>query len=692
METNFFDISSVAIIWASETEGKIGNTLLKNLKPFAGVKMGVNPKGGQREDVVFYPTVADLPNVPDVAVIAIPAKFAVQSLEECGKKWIKRVIIITAGFKETGNIEGEQAIIDIAQKYGISVLGPNCLGYVDVHKDLNLSFGGKQINKGNIAVVSQSGAMAVALMDWALGNQVGFSKLISLGNKAVMSGNTVLKLLAEDPNTSVIVVYLESINDGRTLFELTRWLSKKKPIIMVKSGLSTRGQAAASSHTGALSGANEVLKAAVDHSGIHFTSSLEDLTLRGEVFAKTANINIPDSLAILTNAGGPGVMVTDHCEMHNIAIANFSEAEQAILKEGMPDAASMNNPIDIIGDATSVTYEKALDNIAKLNRKDIGILVLLTPQAVTDVDTIAEKIVAWHKAHPSVFLMVSCMGEASVKNARQILRDNGILWYDYPRKAILAMRELMKQKKWAATPIETVEPLVQPDVAIVTELQQELAQEEKLCNNDLTAKILKTFGVNFLEDKIAHNEEDVVRIFSEAKNKLVAKIVSKDIAHKTDCGWVVIGISTLEWVKEAYNNILTNVKKHHPDAEIAGVMFQEMLPPSKEIFIGMQRDINFGEVLIVGMGGIFVNVYEDVSMELSPVSKAEIKNMFTKLKGYPILDGARWDTPVDLDSLVDMVFGVASLFRALPQIKEIDINPAFANEHGSIIVDAKLYV
>lgn len=689
--TNFFDISSVAIIWASEAPGKIWNDLLKNLRNFKWKKMWVNPKWWSFEDITFYESIEKLPFVPDIAVITIPAKLVLQSLEECGQKWIKRVIIISAWFKETWNFEWEEAIKSIAKKYGIKVLWPNCLWYIDAHLNLNLSFWWKEISTWNIAMISQSWAMAVALTDWASTMNLGFSKIISMWNKADLNENDLLEDLVNDEKTEVIVVYLESLENGRKFYEITRKLTKKKPIILVKSWLSSRGQEAASSHTGALSWENKVLETAFRDAWIHTTTALEDFFLWAQAFSKTVNHEIPNSLAIITNAWWPWVMATDHCEYNHVELKNFTEQEQAILKTNMPDASSMKNPLDIIWDANSTRYKDILENIVKLDEK-VWILVLLTPQTSTDVENIASVIIDFEKKHPEYFLMASFMWARSVDLGRRFLRQNEVIEYDYPKKWIRALWDLVKQKKWKETPdleevkIETI------DEVKLNEIKVDLTKQEKLCNYELTSKIFKAFKVSFLEDKLAKSTSDVEKIFDEAKNKLVAKIASPDIAHKTDCGWVVVWIATKKDAVWAYSDILKSVKSFHPNARIDWITFQEMLPKSKEIFIWLKRDVSFWDLLIVWMWWIFVNIYEDVYMKLAPVSREEIREMFTNLKWYPILSWARWDVSINFDSLVDIVFKVMSIFATFPEIKEIDINPVFANENDSIIVDAKLYL
>jgi len=692
MKTNFFDINSVAIIWASEGAWKIWNDLLKNIREFSWEKYWVNPKWWSFEDVKFYPSIAELPIIVNIAVIVIPARFVIQSLTECWKKWIKKVIIISAWFKETWNIEWEDQLIETAKKYWIRVLWPNCLGYIDAHKNLNLSFWGKWIKSWNIAMISQSGAMAVALTDWAQTTHLGFSKLISMWNKADLDENDILEDLANDPKTEVIVIYLESIENGRKFYELSKKLTKTKPIIMIKSGISERWKEAASSHTWALSGEIKVLETMFRDTWIHSTLSLERFFVWAEMFSKTVYHNIPEKLTIITNAGWPWVMTTDHCELNDIKLQEFTDEEQIILKENMPDTSSLHNPIDVIWDATSTRYSQILKNIKKLN-KDTWIIVLVTPQTVTDVEVIATEIYKWEIENPEYFLMTSFMWGESVQIARSFLRKNNILDYNYPRKWLLAYSQLLRQKEWKNTPEEKKAELFEISEEKKSEITDLIKSEQTLCSVKTSWTIMKAFKISFLEDKLVTDISEVEAVWNnKSQEKLVWKIASKDIAHKTDCGWVIIWISSLEEAKDAYNNILKNSKEAHPNANIAWITFQEMLAPSKEIFIWMKRDSSFWEVLLVGMWGIFINVYEDVSMKLSPVNKPGIKKMFEDLKWYPILNWARWDVPIDFDSIIDIVSKIQSIFHTFPEIKEIDINPAFSNENGSIVVDAKLYL
>jgi len=689
---NFFDIQSVCIIWASEHPEKIGNDLLRNVSWFSGKVFGVNPKWGVYESKKFYTDIVSLPNVPDVAVFAIPARFVAKSLEECGEKWIKRIIIISAGFKEVGNVEGETELIDIAKKYDMKILGPNCLWYIDTCSDLNLSFGGKEIKKWNIAMVSQSWAMAVAFTDWAYEYGVGFSKIISMGNKADLCENDFLEELIHDKKTQVIALYLESIECGTQFCEIVKRLSKKKPIVIVKSGMSARGTLAAASHTGALSSCADILKSAFIQSGLHYTDKLEEFFLWGQAFSQTREINIPEEMVVVTNAGWPGVMITDHMEFHDIQIAEFSDNEKQVLMDGMPDAASVKNPIDIIGDATSVRYEKMLENIVSLKR-NLAIYVLLTPQTTTDVYTVASKIIEFQTDHPDTLIFTSFMGGHSLENSREALEKHKVLHYNYPQKGIAAFSRLLEQKKWESLPEKKY-----PSSSFTNQKSlQKLVQQQKesgkhICETSVVQEIFETYEVPIIQEYIVNSIEELQEIFPQIALPMVAKISSSDIAHKTDIGAVILSIKTLADAETAYNAILENVQNFEPNATVEGVSVCSQIMKSREIFVGLKRDSSFGDILIVGMWGIYVNVYNDVQRKILPVNAADVEEMLEGLLMTPILHGVRWEQPVAMEKLVDTIMKITHIFQDIPEIREIDINPIQVNDSSATVVDAKLYL
>lgn len=697
MRNSFFDINSVAIIWASESSWKIWNDLLKNLSNFNWNKYGVNPKLWEFEWIKFYESITKLPETVDIAVIAIPAKFVISSLEEIAKNKIKRVIIISAGFKEVWNIKEEEEITEIANKNDILILWPNCLGYIDVYKRLNLSFWWKSVKSWNIAMISQSWAMAVAFTDWAYKHDLWFSKIISMWNKAWIWENELLLELENDSETKVIVMYLESIEKARTFYVIAKKLTITKPIILVKSWMSDRWSEAASSHTWALAWSAVIFKTAFKQAWIIYTSKLENFFLWWKTFSKVNDFKkVPEELAIVTNAWGPWVMITDHCEFLWLKLTEFSNSEREVLMNWLPDTASVKNPIDIIGDATSTRYSQILENLNSLEKKR-AILVMLTPQTVTDTEQIAKVIVDFKKKNPDAYIMTSFMGGVSLEAASEILKVKEILNYTYPQKAVLAYSQILRYKKLLETNFEIPDftnKLV--DKKTILDLEQKIKKEDKLLSNSLTWEILEKFQINYLNEKLVNNENDAKSIFDEIwYKKLIAKISSPDIAHKTDVGWIYFNIKSNEEALKAYNSILENVNKKSPKSTISWITFAKQLDnesSNREIFVWLKRDESFGDILIVGMGWIFVNVYEDVSRRLAPVCKREIKLMLEQLKWYKILAWYRWEKSINFDSLIDNIYRLQLVFKEFRDIKEIDINPIFADDNESVIVDAKFYL
>lgn len=697
--TNFFDINSVWVVWASAESWKIGNSLLLNLSNFSWEKYWINPKWWEFNGIKFFKTILDLPVVVDILVFAIPAKFVASSLEEAWKKWIKRVIIISAWFKEVGDFKAEQELIDIAKKYDIDLLWPNCLGYVDTLKNLNLSFWTKSLKAcvweecKNIAMVSQSWAMAVALSDWALSKKIWFSKLISMWNKAWVDENYLLEELENDDTTKVISLYLESIEKWEKFHKITKRISKKKPLVLVKSWISDRWSKAASSHTWALASSKNILETAFIDSWIHFTQSLEDFFLMSQIFSKADFKTAPEELVLITNAWWPWVMATDHCDFFWVKLTEFNEDEKNVLKEWLPDSASVNNPIDIIWDATSKTYSQILNNLQKLDKKR-AILVLLTAQSVTDVDNIANVIIDFRKENPDELILVSFMWWELVESWRKIMQNAWVLEYDYPRKAIMSYSTLLKQKEWTKTEFENIYNFALSEN--IWELKIRLEKEEKFVSNSLTWDILESFGVNYSKEYLASSKEDVSEIYNQINSDLlVARISSADIPHKTDVWWVILWIKSEKEALEAYEKILDNVKQNAASAIINGVVFSKMIKKidsTRSIFVWFKRDLSFWNVLILWMWWIYVNVLEDVTRRIWLVSKVEINKMLSEIKAYPILKWVRWEKGINFKKLVDNIYKLQFVFKEFKQIKEIDINPILSDENDSVVVDAKFYI
>ena len=716
MLNTFFRPQSVVIVGASQTAGKIGNDILKNLSEFSGNIFGVNPKGGSfslisaqknnttTREIPFFPEISLLPEIPDVALIAIPSRFVEHSLEECGKKGITNVIIISAGFKESGNISGEKNIQALAKKYHINILGPNCLGLINTHNQLNLSFAGKIPKQGNIALVSQSGAMATALMDFAESSGMGFSKIISMGNKSDLNENNFLDFLENDDETQVIVLYIEDIVAGREFFEKCRRITQKKSIIVVKSGVSTKGALAAASHTGALSGEQEILKTAFEQSGVNYTHSLEDLFLWSKFFSRVEKNEVQDDLILVTNAGGPGVMAIDNAEKFSVSLAEFSEEEQEILKGNMPEASSVKNPVDILGDANSLRYKQILENISQLKKKR-NILVMLTHQTTTDTENIAREISDFAKKNPEILVLTSFMGGQSVEKGREILEaheEKNFLHFDFPKEAMKALAEFQKWKKKTDRnernnkPEKSLFPEIKTaKIKNITKKISEISEKNKkitLLSPEIISELFSAFEIPFLGEHICSSPKNSGEIFEKIGGPVVMKIVSPDIPHKTDCGGVRLNIKTAKEAEKIYSEIIKSSSFAYPLAEISGVSMQKMMTSSREVFVGMTRDKTFGEVLLFGLGGIYVNIFEDISRRLSPVSRTEIREMMQEIHSIKILEGTRGEKSIDFLALEEVILKISQLFHSIPEIQDIDLNPIFAREDGSWVVDAKIFV
>lgn len=691
---NFFDIKSVAIVWASEHKWKLWNSMLEFLQSFPWNKYWVNPKWGSFSWVKFYESISKLPEVVDILVFVIPAKIVPDSLTEAGKMGIKRAIIISAWFKEVWNYSLEEEVKEIAKKYDISILWPNCLWYIDTYKDLNLSFGSKKINKWNISVISQSGAMAVAITDWALSNNLWFSKIISLWNKAWIDEVDLLLALENDKNTKLIVLYLESLERGNSFLRVAKKLAKKKPIIILKSGISKKWEAAAVSHTGAVSSDKDIMFSVFKEAGLHYTNNLDEFFLWIEIFSKIDYKKVSDNLVVITNAWWIWVITSDYTEEYNINLLEFDEEEKNILMEWLPGSSSVSNPLDIIWDATSKTYLQILTNLKKID-KEYSILVLLTAQSITDVENISEVLSDFVKKNKDITLLTSFVWWEWVLEWINILLKNNILNYSEPWKAINSFSRLLKQKQ-LSNAIDNIEKEEIIEKTFIDDIRQKIKWKKWLLTNDLLNEVFDRYKINFVKEILVKDESEIEKVFVQIKSeKLIAKINSDEIAHKTDVGGVILNIETLGEAKKAYNDILNNLEKYSPDSKINWVNFWQMFEHSwekRELFLWFKRDINFWNITVLWMWWIYVDIFEDIKIIPFLASKEKILDTIKTLRYYPILKWYRWQKSINFDSLVDIIYKLQFVFRDIEEIKEIDINPIICDEKESIIVDAKLYL
>ncbi|MDK2781202.1 MAG: hypothetical protein PWR13_230 [Archaeoglobi archaeon] len=691
MLEGMFNPDSIAVIGASRDVGSVGHSILMNLKKtYRGRIYPVNPKAETIEGLKCYKSVKEIPDKVGLAIIVVPNRIVPQVLEECGQKRVKYVIVISAGFRETGT-EGarlERECLGIVKEYGMRMLGPNCLGIIDTHTPMNATFAAGMARKGNIAFMSQSGALCTAILDWTLVENVGFSKFVSLGNKADLNETDFLEVFHRDDNTEVILAYLEGIKEGRRFIELAREVSKKKPIIVLKSGTSTAGLRAVSSHTGTLAGSEVAYQTAFKQYGILRARSVEEMFDWARAFSTQPRIN-GNRIAIVTNAGGPGILATDACEKEGLRLARFSDETVKRLREALPPAANFYNPVDVLGDARPDRYRKALEAVMEDERVD-GVLCIVTPQAMTSSEEVAEVIVEISKKYRKPILCSFMGGELMEKGVR-ILRENGIPNYLDPEraaktfKAMVTFEENRRKERGNFVRFEVNREKVRRII--------DAARRKGITYLGLeTLDILDAYGIPVVKSRIVKNEEEAVKASRELGYPVVMKILSPQIVHKSDVGGVVVGIQSDEEAKLSYNKIIENVKRYVPDAEIKGVLVQQMVSGGVETIVGSTKDAQFDNMLMFGLGGIYVEVLKDVSFRLAPITREEAREMIDEIKSGKILKGYRGSKGYDIEAIQDVLLRVSQLITDFPEILELDINPlvVFENGKGCIAVDARL--
>ncbi len=679
---------SVAVIGASAKPGKIGFSLVKNLLDgqFSGRIYPINYAEKNILGLPCYPNVKAVFGNIDLALIATPAQSVPQVLEECGQKKIKEVIIISAGFAETGRLghKLQEQILDIAKTYGIRLLGPNCLGVISPINRLNASFSLNMPEKKDLAVLSQSGATCTAILDWANLKGVGFSHFISLGNKADLNENDFIEYFTTDPNTKVVLGYLESISAGPKFFHLAQKLTKVKPFILLKAGRSEAGQKAARSHTAAMSTNDLVMTEALQEAGVIRADNLGNLFEWSMVFS-TINLPEDDKVLIMTNAGGPAVMAADEiAAKHHLKFYKFSQKQEQKIKAAFSDRIMANNPLDLLGDATSVEFKKAFDLLkAKGEVEPDFKIVLITPQSNTDIDQIAEVIAERHD-HKTVVVFI---GGKSFDQAYQTLAKAKIPTFLYPEGAVQALDQLSRYAKYK----KKKEPKPRYVKGLKKAAEKVMAKHEVLDDANL-AKLLAAYQIPMADSKITASPEEAVAAAERFGYPVVLKVTSPDILHKTESGAVKLGIDNAQELKEAYVEILHNAKKNFPEANILGVTVYHMIRSSVELALGAKRDPVFGPIIMFGMGGIYIEVLNDFRIRLAPVSLDQAHGMIEKIRSHQLLVGYRNTEKFDLEAIARAISGLSALMLDFPEIKDVDINPIrLAKNNGGIIaLDAKV--
>ncbi|MCE5229439.1 acetate--CoA ligase family protein [bacterium] len=695
-----FNPTSVAVVGATSTAGTVPYDIFANLMrdKFQGMIFPVSPGNRSIDGVKTYKYVKDIEDPVDLAILVFPNTVCSRALEQCGQKGIKGAIVISAGFKETGpeGIEREKQLKAIADQYGISFIGPNCLGVINTDPSVRLdaSFARAMPDEGPIGFLSQSGALCTAVLDYARSKHIGFSKFVSFGNKADISEIDLLYYLKDDPKTQVILIYLEEISDGKALMQAARDIISEtgKPILALKSGRTSQGAAAAASHTGSLAGSDNVCDAALKQAGIIRCKTIDEMF---HIAMAMAYQPLPrgNRVAIVTNAGGPGVLTTDAAIEEGLELANFSEETTEKFKRALPKTANIHNPVDVIGDARADRYNAAVTAVLADDNVD-GALVILTPQSMTDIEQIADEISALgHQSDKPVY--ASFMGEADVASGIDILLRRHIPHYTVPEAMCRSFARALKFRQECESPATPAAPYTDFSHAKAqAALGQASGDGRNLLRPEEISAVLTAYGLPLVRDRVAASADEAAKWASELGFPVVMKVMSDQITHKVDVGGVVLNIESAGEARSAYDRIMANAAKNCPNATVRGVLVQRMMKGGEEVILGIKRDPSFGAVVMFGLGGTFVEIFKDVSFRVAPIDPAEVHKMIRQIRAYPILNGARGRVCRDLAAVEDCIQRLTCLALDCPEIKELDLNPLFVFEEGKgcYVGDARIMI
>lgn len=693
----FFHPRSVALIGATEREGSVGRAIWENLHGFSGEVFPVNAKRPEVFGVKAFPNLAALPEVPDLVVVVTPAVTVPQIVEEAGLAGVKAIVVISAGFKETGaqGSDLEKQTLEAAKRHGVRLIGPNCLGLMNPHTGLNATFASSVARPGRVAFLSQSGALCTAILDWSHDQHVGFSAFVSTGAMADVGWGDLIRHFGNDPHTESIMIYMESVGGDATAFlEAAREVASHKPIVVIKVGRTAEASKAAASHTGAMTGSDAVLDAALRQSGVLRVDTIEELFDMAEVLAKQP-LPVGPRLAIVTNAGGPGALATDALVLGGGEVAPLSDETLDALDEVLPESWSHHNPVDVLGDADADRFATAL-RVTKNDANVDGVLAILTPQAMTNPTAIAREVVKIVQENGKP-LLASWMGAQSVNEGRGILNAAGVPTYDYPDEAALAfvrMREHRLRLLWLSETCEAHAEHEGEELPVVGEMIDAVLKSGRALLTELEAKqLLKVAGIPIVETRAAYDEDGAVSAAEAIGFPVVVKLLSATITHKSDCGGVMLDLRDANAVRQAWRTIRSNVAAKHDVAAFEGVTVQRMITGhGTELILGASTDPQFGPVLLVGAGGTLVEVLQDRALALPPLNRALARRWIEQTKIFKVLKGVRGRPPADLAALEETLVRFARLVHQERRIVELDINPLLASAEGVVALDARVVV
>jgi len=693
---------SVAVIGASRSRESLGGAILHNLLEagFQGPVYPVNPNTSHVQSVPAYPDVESIPGDVDLAVIVIPAAHVLEAVEACGRKGVQALIVISAGFKEIGpeGAERERELLEAARRHGMRLVGPNCLGLLntDPKVSLNATFAPVDALPGRVAFSSQSGALGLAILDYARRLALGISQFVSVGNKADVSGNDLIEFWERDKGTDLILLYLESFGNPGKFTQIARRVARKKPIVAVKGGRSKSGARAASSHTGALAGSDVAVDALFHQSGVIRTDTIEELFDTALLLAYQP-VPSGDRVAILTNAGGPGIMAADACESAGLTLPSLQPKTMKALRGFLAPEASVKNPVDMIASATAPSYEQALRLLIADQNVD-AVIVIFVPPLATGAPEVARAILAG--AAGSKKPILSCfMGSHGLPESLQSLNEGHIPSYAFPEAAARTLARVVKYGAWRSAPVGKVPELagIDPDRARAA-IEAALAGDSKTAtqwlDSDSIAKILAAYGIRTPAARTATNRGEAAVVAKSLGFPVVMKIRSADVIHKTDVGGVKLGLRTEEEAARAFDEIRTSLARTKPSARFEGVTLERMVTGGIETIVGMTRDPLFGPVLLFGLGGVAVELLRDVSVRVAPLTDRDADEMIRSIRSYPLLEGYRGSPPSNTASLIDLLHRVSHMATDHPRILEMDLNPVlvFPGTASCIALDVRIKI
>jgi len=685
---------SIAVVGASRSPSTLGHQILANLVNygFTGTVYPVNPSASAIHSMKAWPSVSAIPDPVDMAVICVPKPHVATVAEECGRKGVRGLVVISAGFREVGGegVERERQLVEICNRHGMRLVGPNCMGVLNADPaiSMNATFAPSMPPFGRAGFVSQSGAMGLSVLDYAQEYGIGIAQFVSMGNKPDVSGNDLLLHWEDDPGIEVILMYVENFGHPRRFLEIASRVTRKKPIIVVKSGRSRVGARAASSHTGALAASDIAVEALLVQAGVLRAGSVEELfdlamAFNGQPLPRGRRV------AVVTNSGGPGILAADALEANNLSVAELDATTVTRLKPLFPEEASLRNPLDMIASATPPGYRAALGALLDDPGIDAVMSIFVPPMGVRQAD-VAEAIVAAKVNGPDKPLLAVLMGRQGLPQGRAELHAVNIPAYIFPESGARALAAMCRYREWRERPLPVAESYAADQAGAAAILHKARTEGRARLDEIESLQLLHAYGIPTASAVLARSAEEVMTAAAKLTYPVVMKIVAPAIIHKTDVGGVQVGIGNAEEACTAYDEIMAGARRAQPDAPITGILVQQMVKGGRELIVGMSRDPSLGPMLMFGLGGTLVEVLGDVVFRLAPIHRLDAAEMVRGIRGFRLLTGVRGAPPADLGALEDVLLRVSRLATDFPEIAELDLNPVLAFADGVRAVDARV--